>query len=208
MRVIAHSGGNGPRVTGEPARTSARVKLRGARTADIGAVTAIYAHHVRHGLASFEVDPPGEDEMARRHASVTTLGFPYLVAEVDGLVAGYAYAAPYRTRAAYRYTVEDSVYIHHEYAGRGLGSALLPALIDACEAAGWRQMVAVIGDSANHASIRLHEKFGFARAGVLTAAGWKFGRWVDSVLMQRALGTGDSAPPVNAVGESTADTRR
>jgi len=133
--------------------------------------------------------------MARRHASVTTVGFPYLVAEVDGLVAGYAYAAPYRTRAAYRYTVEDSVYIHHEYSGRGIGSALLPALIEACEAAGWRQMVAVIGDSANHASIRLHEKFGFARAGLLTAAGWKFERWVDSVLMQRALGTGDAAPP-------------
>jgi phosphinothricin acetyltransferase len=171
------------------------VKLRSARAADIEAVTAIYAHHVRHGLASFEIDPPGADEMARRHASVSTLGFPYLVAEVDGLVAGYAYAAPYRTRPAYRYTVEDSVYIHHEYAGRGIGSALLPALIAACEAAGCRQMVAVIGDSANHASIRLHEKFGFARAGVLVAAGWKFERWVDSVLMQRALGAGDAAPP-------------
>jgi L-amino acid N-acyltransferase YncA len=172
-----------------------RVKLRSARTADIEAITAIYARHVRHGLASFEIDPPGADEMARRHASVSTLGFPYLVAEVDGLVAGYAYAAPYRTRPAYRYTVEDSVYIHHEYAGRGIGSALLPALIAACEAAGCRQMVAVIGDSANHASIRLHEKFGFARAGLLAAAGWKFERWVDSVLMQRALGAGDAAPP-------------
>ena len=198
MPVIAHSGGDGPRVAGEAPRSPARVKLRSACSADIGAVTAIYAHYVLHGLASFEIDPPAEDEMARRHASVTTAGFPYLVAEADGLIAGYAYAAPYRTRAAYRYTVEDSVYIHHAYAGRGIGSALLPALIAACEAAGWRQMVAVIGDSANHASIRLHEKFGFARAGLLTAAGWKFERGVDSVLMQRALGAGDSVSPVNA----------
>ena len=133
--------------------------------------------------------------MTRRHASVAALGFPYLVAEIDGCVAGYAYAAPYRARPAYRYTVEDSVYIHHEYARRGIGGALLPALIAACEGAGCRQMVAVIGDSANHASIRLHEKFGFTRAGLLAATGWKFGRWVDSVLMQRALGAGDAAPP-------------
>ena len=176
------------------------MSLRSACATDIAAVTEIYAHYVRHGLASFEVDPPGEEEMARRHASVSALGFPYLVAEFDGLVAGYAYAAPYRTRPAYRYTVEDSVYIHHAYAGRGIGSVLLPALIAACEAVGSRQMVAVIGDSGNHASIRLHEKFGFVRAGLLAAAGWKFERWVDSVLMQRALGAGDTAPP--------ADTRR
>lgn len=161
----------------------------------MAAVTAIYAHHVRHGLASFELDPPDAEEMSRRHASVTALGLPYLVAESDGLVAGYAYAAPYRARPAYRYTVEDSVYIHHEYAGRGIGSALLQALIVACEEAGCRQMVAVIGDSGNHASIGLHEKFGFARAGLLAAAGWKFGRWVDSVLMQRALGAGDTTAP-------------
>lgn len=178
------------------------MNLRSAGAADIAAVTAIYAHYVCHGLASFELDPPDEAEMARRHAGVSALGFPYLVAEIDGLVAGYAYAAPYRTRPAYRYTVEDSVYIHHKYAGRGIGSALLPALIAGCEAEGCRQMVAVIGDSANHASIRLHEKFGFARAGLLAAAGWKFGRWVDSVLMQRALGPGDTAPPQHVRRES------
>jgi phosphinothricin acetyltransferase len=173
----------------------ARADLRSARAGDIEAITAIYAHYVRHGLASFEIDPPDEREMARRHAGVVALGFPYFVAEIDGLVAGYAYAGPYRTRPAYRYTVEDSVYIHHAYAGRGIGSALLPALIAACEAAGCRQMIAVIGDSANHASIRLHERFGFARAGLLPAVGWKFERWVDSVLMQRALGAGDTTPP-------------
>ena len=173
-RAIARSGGNGPRVSGEPAQSSERVSLRRACAADIAPVTAIYAHHVRNGLASFEVDPPDKEEMARRYASVSALGFPYLVAEFDGLVAGYAYAAPYRTRPAYRYTVEDSVYIHHAYAGRGI-----------------------------HASIRLHEKFGFVRAGLLAAAGWKFERWVDSVLMQRALGAGDAAPPADPV-----DTRR
>ena len=123
------------------------------------------------------------------------LDLPYLVAELDGTVAGYAYAAPYRTRPAYRYTVENSVYIDHRHAGRGLGGALLTALIAACEAKGCRQMIAVIGDSENWPSIRLHEKFGFARTGLLPAVGWKFGRWVDSVLMQRALGTGDTRDP-------------
>ena len=169
--------------------------VRAARENDIPALTEIYAYHVRHGLASFELEPPDAAEMARRYAHLTSLGLPYLVAEFSGRLAGYAYAAPYRTRPAYRFAVEDSIYIHQDYAGRGVGSTLLPALISACEAKGCRQMVAVIGDSENRASIRLHEKFGFVRVGVLHSIGWKFNRWVDSVLMQRALGAGADAHP-------------
>jgi phosphinothricin acetyltransferase len=171
------------------------VVVRDACSADVAQITAIYAYHVLHGLASFELDPPDAVEMTRRQARVGSLGLPYLVAETDGRVAGYAYAAPYRTRPAYRFTVEDSIYCRHDCAGAGIGSVLLPALIAACEAAGCRQMVAVIGDSENLPSIRLHEKFGFARVGLLPAVGWKFNRWVDSVLMQRALGAGSTAPP-------------
>jgi phosphinothricin acetyltransferase len=147
------------------------------------------------GLASFETEPPDEAEIARRYASIRELGLPYLIAESYGEVAGYAYAAIYRTRPAYRYTVEDSVYVDHRCAGRGIGSALMPALIDGCAAAGRRQIIAVIGDSANHGSIRLHRKFGFEQVGVLPAVGYKFGRWVDSVLMQRAVGGGQRTPP-------------
>ena len=181
-------------MTGLKAPFPERVHVRGARPEDIPQVTAIYAHHVRHGLASFELDPPDIAEMARRHAHVAAHGLPYLVAELAGQLAGYAYAVPYRARPAYRFTVENSIYVHHDYAGRGVGGALLPALIAACETAGCRQMVAVIGDSENWPSIKLHEKFGFARVGLLPAVGWKFDRWVDSVLMQRALGPGDTAP--------------
>ena len=169
--------------------------VRDALETDVPALAEIYSHHVRHGLASFELDPPDTAEMARRRAYATELGLPYLVAEIGGRIAGYAYAAPYRTRPAYRFTVEDSVYIARDFLGSGVGSALLPRLIAACEAAGCRQMLAVIGDSENLPSIRLHEKFGFARAGLLTAVGWKFGRWVDSVLMQRPLGPGSGRPP-------------
>ena len=169
--------------------------VRTAGDQDIPAIAAIYAHHVLHGLASFELEAPDAREMAKRRAHITELGLPYLVAQIGGCVAGYAYAAPYRARPAYRHTVEDSIYIHHDFSGRGAGSALMAALIAACETAGHRQMIAVIGDSANTASIGLHAKFGFTRAGLLPAVGWKFGRWVDSVLMQRALGAGDGAPP-------------
>jgi len=172
--------------------------VRAALKTDIPALAAIYSHHVLHGLASFELEPPDAAEMARRYAYVTELGLPYLVAELDGRIAGYAYVAPYRTRPAYRFTVEDSIYIHRDVVGSGVGSALLPRLIAACEAAGCRQMLAVIGDSDNRPSIRLHEKFGFARAGTLPAVGHKFGRWVDSVLMQRPLGPGATLPPGGA----------
>jgi phosphinothricin acetyltransferase len=169
--------------------------VRAASEADLPVVAGIYAPHVLNGLASFEIDPPDAAEMTRRYRGVVELGLPYLVAEVDGAVAGYAYAGPYRPRPAYRYTVENSIYIDHRHAGRGLGGTLLAALMAQCEAKGCRQMIAVIGDSANWPSIRLHEKFGFARVALLPSVGWKFGRWVDSVMMQRALGPGDTAKP-------------
>jgi phosphinothricin acetyltransferase len=170
-------------------------RVRTAREDDIPQIAAIYGHYVLHGLASFELEPPDAEEMMRRYRNVVALGLPYLVAELDGRIAGYAYAGPYRTRPAYRFTVENSIYVHRDCAGQGVGAALMPPLIAACAAAGCRQMVAVIGDSENWPSIRLHEKFGFSRVGLLPSVGWKFDRWVDSVLMQRALGPGDDAPP-------------
>jgi L-amino acid N-acyltransferase YncA len=171
------------------------VKVRPATVDDLPAITAIYSDHVLHGLASFEVEPPAVAEMTQRFSAIRALGLPYFVAESAGKIAGYAYAAVYRTRPAYRYTVEDSVYIDTAYAGQGIGSALMPALIDGCAAAGRRQIIAVIGDSANHASIRLHAKFGFRLVGTLPAVGFKFGRWVDSVLMQREVGDGERSAP-------------
>lgn len=171
------------------------MEVRDAAPGDLPAIQAIYAHHVRHGLASFEEEPPDLAEMRRRHAEVTGRGLPYLVAAEGGRVLGYGYCAPYRARSAYRYTLEDSVYIGEGHGGRGVGTALLEALIRRCEALGYRQLVAVIGDSANAASIALHARLGFVRAGSLRSAGFKFGRWVDSVLMQRPLGRGDGSPP-------------
>jgi phosphinothricin acetyltransferase len=167
------------------------IALRLAGAADMPQVAAIYAHHVRTGLASFEEVPPDAAEMARRRADIVARGLPYLVAVEGETVVGYAYAGPYRARSAYRFAVEDSVYVHPDRARRGIGRRLLPAVIAACAAAGARQMVAVIGDSANAASIALHAAFGFAPVGVLRAVGFKHGRWVDTVLMQRAL-----APPM------------
>ena len=169
--------------------------IRPATGNDIAAIAAIYARHVRDGTASFELEPPSEQEMRRRHAELLARGYPYLAAEAGGQVLGYAYAGPYRPRLAYRDTVENSVYLRHEAAGRGLGTRLLEALIAACAARGFRQMVAVVGDSANLASIRLQERLGFRPVGVLRSVGYKHGRWLDTVLLQRALGTGDAAPP-------------
>ncbi len=157
------------------------------------AVHAIYAHHVLHGLASFEEVPPDEAELDRRRADIVARGLPYLVAVFDGRVRGYAYAGPYRPRSAYRFSVEDSVYVAPDAAGRGVGRALLGEVIRHCAALGMRQMVAVIGDSGNGASIRLHEALGFRRAGELRSIGFKLGRWVDSVLMQLELGQPDVA---------------
>jgi L-amino acid N-acyltransferase YncA len=161
-------------------------------------VARIYAHHVLNGLASFEEEAPSEEELAHRRSDVLGRGMPYLVAELDGTVVGYSYASPYRARRAYRYTVENSVYVEHGMVGRGIGSRLLSALIARCEAGPWRQMIAVIGDSANIPSVRLHERAGFRMIGTFTAVGFKLGRWVDSVLMQRELGVGDRAAPADA----------
>jgi L-amino acid N-acyltransferase YncA len=169
--------------------------IRDASTADLDAVQAIYAHHVRHGLASFEETPPDLLEMRRRYSAIAAAGLPYLVAELDGKVRGYAYAGPYRTRPAYRFSLEDTVYVEPGYEGRGLGSALLGALVARCEELGYRRMVAVIGDSENHPSIRLHARLGFQKCGVIPSVGFKFGRWVDTVLMERPLGAGDTRLP-------------
>jgi phosphinothricin acetyltransferase len=171
------------------------LSLRDATDADLAAIAAIYAHHVRTGRASFELEPPSEAEIGRRRADVLARGLPYLVAELDGTVVGFAYAGPYRPRPAYRYTLEDSVYVAPDAARRGAGLALLAALIERCTGLGYRAMVAVIGDSANAASIRLHEKAGFSHAGTLRSVGWKLGQWTDSVLMIRPLGPGDATPP-------------
>lgn len=172
--------------------------IRASSAADIPAITAIYAHWVTHGLASFEVEPPDLTEMARRRDAVLAAGFPYLVAEAPEGVLGYAYASAYRARPAYRFTAENSVYVAPGAGRRGIGLALMEEVIAQCTGAGFRQMVAVIGDSGNAASIALHKRAGFTTAGLLKAAGWKHGRWVDSVLMQRPLGAGAGAPPENA----------
>lgn len=169
------------------------VTVRPSRDADMTAIAAIYAHHVLHGTASFETEAPSPVEMQLRRAAIIGRGMPYLVAEDAGTVLGYAYAGPYRPRAAYADTVENSIYLRPELMGRGIGMRLLPALVDACTALDLRQMVAVVGDSGNLASIRLHERCGFRMVGVLQSVGWKHGRWLDSVLLQKALGRGDGA---------------
>lgn len=170
--------------------------VRASTEADIGAIEEIYAHHVLHGFASFEEVPPGVAEMGVRRADVLVLGLPHLVAVGSaGRILGYAYAAPYRTRPAYRLTLEDSVYVAPDAVGQGVGGRLLAALLSGCEAWGARQMVAVIGDSGNAASIRLHARAGYHEVGTLRAVGFKLGRWVDTVLMQRPLGPGADAPP-------------
>jgi L-amino acid N-acyltransferase YncA len=169
--------------------------VRDSRDDDLPAITAIYGHHVRHGLASFEEEAPSLEEMARRRAGYLAAGYPYIVAEAEGRVLGYAYASAYRPRPAYRFSVENSIYIDQEARRGGIGSALLPALIERCTALGYRQMIAVIGDSGNAASVGLHAKFGFREVGTFRSIGFKHGRWVDSVLMQRELGDGDANLP-------------
>jgi L-amino acid N-acyltransferase YncA len=169
--------------------SSGTTLVRDAREADMEAVRDIYAHYVLHSLATFEETAPTlEDMLARRRASVD-LGLPYLVAEAAGAVAGFAYAGPYRSRPAYRHTIEDSVYVADGQTGRGIGSALLGELIARCERGPWRQVLAVVGDSANSASIALHRRFGFELMGTLQSVGFKFGRWVDTPILQRAIGT-------------------
>jgi L-amino acid N-acyltransferase YncA len=170
--------------------------LRPATAADVPAITRIYGHSVVHATASFELEPPDEAEMARRMAELTAKGFPYLAAEAEGELAGYAYANVYRTRPAYRWTVEDSVYIAPQSHRRGVGRALLTALIEACTQRGFRQMIAVIGDSPSQpGSVALHKALGFQHIGILPDVGFKHGHWCNSLLMQRTLGAGGSIAP-------------
>ena len=171
------------------------VLIRPSTPADVAAVAAVYAWHVRHGTGTFELDAPDDAEMARRRDDVVAKGLPFLVLEHEGAVRGYAYANQFRPRPAYRFCLEDSVYLDPDLAGRGLGRLLLSELVARCEAAGARQMLAVIGDSANAGSIGVHRALGFATVGTIAAAGWKFDRWLDVVVMQRALGAGAAAQP-------------
>lgn len=189
--------------TGAGAAPSTICAVRLAHHGDLLAIQALYAHHVLHGLASFEEVPPSVDDLRARHAAVLAAGLPYLVAELEGQVAGFAYATPYRARSAYRHTVEDSVYVAPGLAGRGIGAALLGEVIRQCEAGPWRQMLAVVGQGDDNAgSMALHARMGFERIGALRSVGFKKGRWLDTVLMQRPLGAGDGALPGDAPSEA------
>ncbi len=169
--------------------------VRPSTPADLDAIRAIYADAVAHGTGTFELEAPDAAEMERRRDEVLAKGLPWLVAEAQGRVLGYAYANHFRPRPAYRFSVEDSIYLNPDAQGRGVGRALLAELLARCQAAGARQMLAVIGDSANHGSIGVHRALGFEPSGLLKAVGWKFGRWLDVVLMQRTLGAGALTPP-------------
>lgn len=171
--------------------------IRPVQPADLDAVVRAYAWNVVHGAGTFETEPPPAEEMARRHSEVAGRGLPWLVAERDGSVIGFAYANQFRPRPAFRYALEDSIYLAPEGQRQGIGRLLLAELIARCEAAGARQMYAVIGDSANAGSINLHRACGFRPIGLMRSAGWKFGRWLDVVLMQRELGLGDQEPPLS-----------
>lgn len=166
-----------------------------SRDEDIPAISGIYAHHVRTGLGSFETDPPSPTEMSQRYIKLRSRDFPFLVARQNDRVVGYAYAGPYRERRAYRFTVEDSIYVDPTFVGRGVGKMLLDALIRECESRDFRQMIAVIGDSGNLPSIKLHERCGFRSVGVFRSVGFKHDRWVDVVLMQRSIGDADETSP-------------
>jgi len=179
MREAAASSLGEPRIV---------IVVRAASEADMAAVRAIYIHYVLHSLATFEESPPTLDEMAARRRASADVNLPYLVAEAPTGILGFAYAAPYRPRPAYRFSVEDSVYVADGFGGQGIGSALLGELIVRCEQGPSRQMIAVVGDSANTGSIALHRRFGFELAGTLRSVGFKHGRWVDTPIMQRALG--------------------
>jgi phosphinothricin acetyltransferase len=173
------------------------LEIRAATAADLPSVTKIYEQAVRHGTATFELTPPDLAEMTRRFDALKDGGFPYLVAVLDGGVAGYAYAGPYRPRPAYRFTVENSVYLEPAIHRRGIGLQLMRRLIAECEACGFRQMIAVIGDSANAGSIGVHARCGFQMIGTHPSVGLKFGRWLDTVMMQLALGEGATTVPAD-----------
>ncbi|MDA1098827.1 MAG: GNAT family N-acetyltransferase [Proteobacteria bacterium] len=174
---------------------TAKLEIRPVADADMAAIQTIYAHHVLHGLASWELAPPDLAELIARRDSVLQAGYPYVVAISEGRLAGYAHAGPYRYRPAYRFTVENTIYLHPDQQGKNIARPLLQRVIDDCAVRGYRQMIAVIGDSGNHASIRFHEKMGFHHAGLIEGIGWKAERWLDSVMMQLSLGPGNSKPP-------------
>ncbi len=171
------------------------VLIRARSDADMARITAIYTHHVLHGASSWELTPPDEAEMTRRAHALEDGGYPYLVAEVDGCVAGYAYAGAYRPRPAYRNTVENSIYIDDAVRRGGIGRKLLAALIDICTELGFRQMIAIVGDASNRQSIDFHEKMGFTHVGHVKNIGYKFDRWMDQIIMQMPLGSGADTPP-------------
>jgi L-amino acid N-acyltransferase YncA len=172
--------------------------IRPSRDQDLPAITAIYSHHVLHGTGTFETDPPSETDMAARRADVLAKGLPYLVAEDDGRVLGYAYCQWFKPRPAYRFSAEDSIYLHPDAQGKGLGKELLAELERQAESAGIRKLIAVIGDSANQGSVGVHRTLGFKPVGVIQSCGWKFGKWLDIVLMEKQIGAGDSTPPQSA----------
>lgn len=182
-----------------PIWTSEPVRVRAAATEDAERIAAIYAHHVLHGTATFDTMPLSVAAMAEKIGGLAARGCPFLVADSEDMVVGYAYAAPFRDRPAYAGTAEDSIYIDPDWIGRGIGKALLLALIDASEAAGFRQMIAVAG-GGEPGSVALHQACGFTHAGRMVAVGRKFGRWLDTVYMQRALGAGDTLPPASEPG--------
>jgi len=172
--------------------------LRPSTDADIPAITAIYAHHVTHGTGTFETDPPGESDMAARRADVLAKGLPYLVAEQDGRVLGFAYCQWFKPRPAYRFSAEDSIYLDVDAAGQRIGNKLLSELVKQADAAGVRKLIAVIGDSGNVRSIGVHRAVGFRHVGTIESCGWKFGRWLDIVLMEKSIGEGNRTPPETA----------
>ena len=184
-----------PSPTGVPESGAGNLVIREAELADMPAVRAIYAYEVLNGVATFEEVPPTTDELHSRRLRVQALGFPYLVADRDGRVIGYSYASSYRARPAYRWTIEGSVYVSAPAQNQGVGKRLLTALVERCQAGPWRQMVAVISVGENPSSIALHVRLGFHRVGTLRAVGFKCGRWVDTVIMQRPIGPGAGAPP-------------
>ena len=177
------------------AQNKPNITVRDCTARDMDAVQRIYAHHVENGVSSFEETAPDVEEMTRRREKVLEKNWPFIVAEADGVVMGYAYVSSFRPRSAYRHTVENSVYVEPEATGQGFGTSLLSELIERCTELGYRQMVAVIGGGTNTASMALHERFGFHHVGTLNSTGFKIGRWVDTVIMQRALGVGDTTLP-------------
>jgi phosphinothricin acetyltransferase len=173
------------------------ILIRASTDADVSAMVAIYRYHISRGigdLGEYEAEPLQAEDIRRRRKNMRRRRLPHLVAEVEGIIAGYAYAVPFRKRPAYRYTLKHSIYIHNEFLNSGIGRILLPALMDACAAAGYRQLIGYI-DASNQASLRLHESFGFVRVGLLPSVGFKFNQWVDSVMLQRGLGPGATTPP-------------